>query len=33
MLHMLIEFCFDEGENNCVLLNCFGALWVKEKLE
>ena len=33
MLHKLTDFCFDEGENNFILLNYFGARWVKEKIK
>ena len=28
VLHKLIDFCFDSGENNFILVNYFGVRWV-----
>ena len=30
MLHKFVDFCFDEGESNFILLNYFRARWVKD---
>ena len=33
VLHKLINFYFDGGENNFIFVNYFGARWVKDKID
>ena len=33
MFHKFKDFCFDEEKNNFILLNYFGAFWVKENIK
>ena len=32
MSHKVIGFCFDGGKKNFILLNYFGAPWVRKKI-